>query len=159
MEELMALVSRHDPSHPIMITESGELSTWFRISLLGDRVGISMYRNIYDGTFLGRYHSYWFFPQQTYRIKANLYKSLGMLDEVFVSELQAEPWGPKPLTEMSLEEQYRSFNPEQFRYNIQFARSTGFDRFYLWGAEWWFYAKEKLGVPDFVEEASKLWQN
>jgi len=153
----MELVKSLDPHHPILLTESGELSTWFKISRLGDYVGVSMYEVIYDGTFFHRYQHY-FFPQEYYRIKANFYKRLGWVEEIFVSELQAEPWGPKPLPEMTLEEQYLSFNPDLFRHNLRFARSSGFSRFYLWGAEWWIYAREKLGVPDFVEEAKALWR-
>lgn len=157
----MDLVKGLDPDHPIMLTESGELSTWFKISRLADYIGTSMYEIIYDdGKSLIPIPGYrrYPLPQEYYRIKANFYKRLGWVKEIFVTELQAEPWGSKPLPEMTLEEQYRSFNPDIFRYNVRFARSSGFSRFYLWGAEWWFYAKEKLGVPDFVEEAKKLWK-
>lgn len=158
----MELVKSLDPHHPILLTESGELSTWFKISRLGDYIGISMYEIIYDdGKSLIPIPGYrrYPLPQEYYRIKANFYKRLGWVREIFVSELQAEPWGPKPLPEMTLEEQYLSFNPDIFRYNLRFARSSGFNRFYLWGAEWWFYAREKLGVPDFVEEAKALWKS
>lgn len=152
-------VAALDPSHPILLTDSGEISTWFPISGLGENLGISMYRKIFDANYTKLYLSYRpFFPQWYYRIKANFYKNLGWLEEIFVSELQAEPWGRHPLTEISLEEQYRTLSPDQLRYNIAFARSTGFDRIYLWGAEWWFYAREKLGVSDFVEIAKELWR-
>lgn len=157
----MDLVKGLDPNRPILLTESGELSTWFKISRLADHIGISMYEIIYDdGKSLIPIPGYrrYPLPQEYYRIKANFYKRLGWVNEIFVSELQAEPWGSKPLVEMTLEEQYLSFNPDIFRYNVRFARSSGFSRFYLWGAEWWFYAKEKLGVPDFVEEAKTLWK-
>lgn len=156
----MELIKGLDPAHPIVLTESGELSTWFKISRLADYVGISMYEVIYDdGKSIIPIPGYrrYPLPQEYYRIKANFYKRLGWVKEIFVTELQAEPWGPEPLVEMTLEEQYRSFNPDIFRYNLRFARSSGFSRYYLWGAEWWFYAKEKLGVPDFVEEAKRLW--
>ncbi len=156
----MELVESLDPIHPILLTESGELSFWFKISRLGNYVGVSMYEVIYDDgkTFIPipGYRRYPL-PQHYYRIKANFYKRLGWVKEIFVSELQAEPWGPKPIPQTSPEEQDYSFSPEIFRYNLRFARSTGFSRFYLWGAEWWIYAKEKLGVSDFFEEAKKLW--
>lgn len=156
LKQEMELVKSLDPNHPVILTESGELSLWFKISRLADYVGVSMYRVVYDNVF----HRYQpsLFPSWSYRIKANILRRLGWVEEIFVVELQAEPWGPRPLIEMSLEEQYYSFNPERFRHNLRFARSTGFSRFYLWGAEWWFYAKEKLGVSDFIEEANLLWQ-
>lgn len=148
-----------DPAHPILLTDSGEISTWFPISRLGDHLGISMYRKIYDGNYTHLYLSYrLIFPQWYYRIKANFYQWTGWLKEVFISELQAEPWGTKLITEMTREEMDITLSPEMLRSNIAFARSSGFDRIYLWGAEWWFYAREKLGVPDFVEIAKELWQ-
>jgi len=155
----MELVRSLDPGHPILLTGSGELSSWVNESRSTDILGISMYRVTYEARFLHIYQNYgYIIPQQFYRIKANIAKNLGWFGEIFVSELQAEPWGTRPLGEMSLSEQYRSFNPEQFRSNLRFARSTGFDRFYLWGAEWWFYAREKHGVREFVEIAKELWR-
>ncbi|MEX0887948.1 MAG: beta-galactosidase, partial [Patescibacteria group bacterium] len=47
-----------DPAHPILLTDSGEVSTWLPISQLGDNLGISMYRKIYDGNYTGLYISY-----------------------------------------------------------------------------------------------------
>jgi len=147
-----------DPFHPILLTDSGEISTWLPISRLGDNLGISMYRKIFDGNYTKLYISYRpFFPQWYYRIKANFYRWMGWLKEVFISELQAEPWGTRPIPQMSLEEQYVTLSPDKLRYNVAFARAAGFDRIYLWGAEWWFYAREKLGVPDFVGIAKELW--
>jgi beta-galactosidase GanA len=151
-------VTALDPAHPVLLTDSGEISTWFGVSGVAEKLGISMYRMVYDEQYIKRYISYrLFFPQWYYRIKANFYQKIGRLKTVFVSELQAEPWGTKPLTEMSKEEQYVSLSPDQLRANLDFARSTGFDRFYLWGAEWWFYAREEFGVSDFVNEAKALW--
>jgi hypothetical protein len=157
----MGLVEELDPSHPILLTESGELSTWVNVSRLGDHIGISIYEIIYARLGLASlfpgYRRYPL-PQEYYRIKANFLRWSGLIEEIFVSELQAEPWGPEPLIDMPLSEQYRSFNPDLFRHNLDFARSTGFSRFYLWGAEWWFYARETHGVSDFIEIAKELWR-
>ena len=43
----------------------------------------------------------------------------------FIHELQAEPWGPKAIWEMSTEEQDRSMSPEQLSTNIKL--------------EWWYW--------------------
>jgi len=160
VKEGSRIIKSRDPAHPVLVTDSGEISTWLPTALLGDHLGISMYRKIFDGNYTQLYLSYRpFFPQWYYRVKANVYRALGLLETVFVSELQAEPWGRRPLTETTLEEQYETLSPEQLRYNLEFARSTGFDRIYLWGAEWWFYAKDKLEVPEFLEIVSALWEN
>ena len=154
------VIESRDPGRPILVTDSGEISTWWPASRLSDHLGISMYRKAYEGRYTHLYYSYQpFFPQWYYRVKANFYRSLGLLETVFVSELQAEPWGRRPLTEISLEEQYETLDPDQLRYNLDFARSAGFDRIYLWGAEWWFYARDELGVPEFLEIVSELWEN
>jgi len=154
----VALVRSLDPHHPVLLTGSGGALFLVKGSRFTDILGISIYRITYV-RWLNLYQNYgYFIPPQFYRVKANLAKKLGWFGEVFVSELQAEPWAPRPLNETSLAEQYRSFNPQQFRSNLRFARSTGFDRFYLWGAEWWLYAREKLGIPDFVEIAKELWR-
>ena len=75
---------------------------------------------------------------------------------VIVTELQAEPWGPKLLYDSPLKEQEKTMNLEQFKYNISFAKKTGLDEFYLWGGEWWYWLKEKQGKVEIWEEAKKL---
>lgn len=152
------LVQKLDPSHPVIATESGELSSWYLASRLPtDYVGISLYRMIYDSIFFHRYNPYPI-PQEYYRIKANFFKRLGWIKEVFVAELQAEPWSNKPLPQTPLSEQYITLSPAQLAKNLAFAKSTGLSRFYLWGAEYWYYAREKLGVSEFWEEAKNLWK-
>jgi hypothetical protein len=47
-------------------------------------------------------------------------------------------------------------NLEKFRKNIEFAKKTGLDEFYLWGAEWWYWLKEKQNQPEIWKEAKKL---
>ena len=45
---------------------------------------------------------------------------------------------------------------ERFQKNIKFAKKTGLDEFYLWGAEWWYWLKTKHDKPEIWEEAKKL---
>jgi len=45
---------------------------------------------------------------------------------------------------------------EQFRKNIEFAKNTGIDTFYLWGAEWWYWLKEKQNDSRIWNEARNL---
>lgn len=73
-----------------------------------------------------------------------------------VTELQVEPWGPSLLPGYSGEFQKKLMNAEQFRKNISYARRTGFGTFYLWGAEWWYWLKEKQSEPSLWEEAKKI---
>jgi hypothetical protein len=50
-------------------------------------------------------------------------------------------------------------NLEQFRENIEFARKTGLDTFYLWGAEWWYWLKEKQNNSEIWNEVRNLLKN
>jgi len=41
---------------------------------------------------------------------------------------------------------------------VAYARQTSFEKQYLWGAEWWYYLKEKQGHPEFWEKARRLYR-
>jgi hypothetical protein len=49
-------------------------------------------------------------------------------------------------------------NLDQFKKNIEFAKQTGLEEFYLWGSEWWYLLKEKYNEKSFWEEAKLLFQ-
>jgi hypothetical protein len=95
------------------------------------------------------------FPPTFYARKAWVIEKL-FNKKVINVELQAEPWGPQLLYDSPLPEQEKTMNLEQFRKNVEFAKETGFDKFYLWGAEWWYWMKEKQELPEIWDEARKL---
>ncbi|MDO8436291.1 MAG: endo-1,4-beta-xylanase [bacterium] len=140
---------------PVVISDSGEGSFWLTAAKLGDIVGTTMYKKVWVNQ-LGIYITYPFNPTFYWR-KAQIIKKL-FKKEVIVVELQAEPWGPKLLYDSPLEEQKKTMNLEQFKYNIEFAKKTGFKEFYLWGAEWIYWLKEKQNKPEIWNEAKKLFQ-
>lgn len=57
----------------------------------------------------------------------------------FIHELQAEPWGPKAIWEMSKKEQDKSMDIKQLQKNIQLAKKTNLYPIDLWGGEWWYW--------------------
>ena len=57
----------------------------------------------------------------------------------FVHELQAEPWGPKAIWEMSTKEQDKSASVGQLKENLRFATKTNLYPIDLWGGEWWYW--------------------
>ena len=67
-----------------------------------------------------------------------------------ITELQGESWQKKMTYEVSVEEQYKSMNPEVFRDTLTYIESTGFDTFYFWGVEWWYWLKIK-------QNDSRMW--
>lgn len=57
----------------------------------------------------------------------------------FVHELQAEPWGPKAIWEMSNNEQSKSMSTGQLQANLKLATETKLYPIDLWGGEWWYW--------------------
>ena len=150
--EEVELVRDLDPTKPITITDSGELSTWLKASEIADQLGISMYRVTWN-----QYFGYWYYPlsPRFYIRKAVLVKPL--VDRMIISELQMEPWSTDMyLSTLSLQEQYRSMNTDRFWHNISFARRTGFDESYLWGVEWWYWLKDFHGDAKMWDAAKEL---
>ncbi len=153
LKQEVDLVRSLDPSRPILITDSGEGSLWIEAAKLGDIVGTTMYKKVWIDQ-LNRYVDY-LIPSIFYRRKADLIQKV-FNKEVMIVELQAEPWGPKLLYDLPLEEQKKTMNLEQFKYNIDFAEETGFGKIYLWGAEWWYWMKTKQEQPEIWIEAKSL---
>jgi len=154
LEKEIELVKSLDlKNRPIIISDSGEGSFWIQAAKFGDIVGTTMYKKVWFHQ-LGSYIHYPF-PPIFYWRKAQIIKKL-FGKKVIVVELQAEPWGPKLLYELPLKEQEKSMNLRQFQENIEFAKKTGLDAFYLWGGEWWYWMKEKQGKPEIWNEAKNL---
>jgi len=139
----------------IIIADSGEGSFWIQAGRVGDLVGITLYKKVWVRQ-LGIYFHYPF-PPIFYWRKAQLVRKL-FGKEVICVELQAEPWGPLPLSKLSIQEQMKTMDLDQFRDNIKFAKATGLKEFYLWGSEWWYWMKMR-GYGEFWEEAKKLGGN
>lgn len=155
LEANIALVRSLD-SRPIMITESGELSTWWPGSKRADYVGTSIYRVVWNKV-MG-YWRYDWLPASFYYLKAQVAKKLFPVKDIMISEMQMEPWTPgMPILKTPLEDQAQSMNPAQFRKNIEYAEKTGLTPAYLWGVEWWYWLKE-LGDASLWEEARVVFE-
>jgi len=142
-----------DPTRPIMVTDSGELSLWIAAAKRSDIFGTTLYRVIHKKP-LG-YFTYPLGPA-FFKIKASLVHLLAGEKKIIISELQAEPWGPTWITEMPIEEQYKSMNPQKLEDIIIYAQKTGFSEAYLWGAEWWYWLKIKQNHPEMWDTAQKI---
>ena len=155
LDEELKLVRALDGGHPVIVTDSGELSLWSRAQKRSDIFGTTMYRTVWQEN-LG-YYTYPF-PPAFFRIKRGLSELYAGERPSVVIELQAEPWGPHENYEHDLyplSEQLLHFNDRIFREHIEYAKKTGFDEFYLWGVEWWYWAKLQ-GHEKIWEEAKKL---
>jgi hypothetical protein len=148
----IALVKSLD-DRPILITDSGELSTWRKTAHLGDYFGTTLYRVVYNPYF-GYFHHFW--PPSFYRLKAKL---VGLpQDKVIISELQVEPWVKSgSIPDTPIDEQKKIMSSERIEKNLDFARQTGFGKAYLWGVEWWYWLKER-GDDSAWQIGKEIWQ-
>lgn len=145
-----------DTSRKIMVTDSGELSIWVPAAKRADIFGTTMYRVIYKAP-LGYFR--YPLPPRFFWLKANLVHLFYPGKPIVVSELQAEPWGPKLIYNLTLEEQAISMDINQFNANIEYAKEVGFPEDYLWGAEWWYWLKTKHDDSRFWDAAKKVINN
>jgi len=159
LKKEVALVKSLDPSRQIIISDSGEQSNWFEAAKISDIVGITMYRKVWAHITDGfGFNFNLFLSPVTYLRKALLIKKI-FGKNVICIELQAEPWASEPFYDVPLEEQAKTMSLELFKKNVEYAKATGLDTFYFWGAEWWYWMKEKQNQPQIWDEARKLFND
>lgn len=145
IDEEIKLVRSLDPSRPIMITDSGELSLWIKAALRADVFGSTMYRSVYNKIF--GYITYPL-PPSFFRAKRAFTELVVGKKPMIVVELQGEPWSREATYTLSVDDHYKTMNPEKFRDVLHYASQAGFDTFYLWGAEWWYWLKTTQHQPE-----------
>jgi len=149
----VALVRKIDPSRQVIVTDSGELSLWYKAASFGDVFGTTMYRTIWKNGF--GYYDYPIGPR-FFQAKHWMVNLIDKKDEAIVIELQAEPWINGWTTSGSLSEQFKSMNPQKLQDNVKFAKEVGFPEIYLWGAEWWYWLKTTQNHPELWDTAKSL---
>jgi len=151
MEEVN-LVHSLDNKHKVIMTDSGELSTWQKASSMGDILGVTVYRVVRTPN--GVVWTYNWVPPSVYKIRASFWNR--DYNNFFVSELQAEPWfsgGTPANTKIDIQEQTSSL--AQMQKNIAFTKKVGASRAYFWGVEWWYWMKTTQNNPSYWEEGKK----
>lgn len=149
----IALVRSLD-SRPIMLTDAGKAGTWFT-SLWKNRadiVGITMYYQVWNSR--GAWNST--FGPGLFWLKKKIVAPFFPGKTIINAELQAEPFGPTLLPGYDLSLQKELMNVERLQRTIKRSRRAGFEENYLWGAEWWYWLKEKHNDPSMWEEAKEL---
>ncbi len=139
-------------TRPIVGTDSGELSTWWRMSDIVDILGVSIYRKVYHPV-IG-YSRYWIAPA-AYARKASIVHS--RVGRIISTELQMEPWVRGGFLDTPIDDQVTVFSTTDFSNNIEYAKKTGFDTFYLWGVEWWAWMKQN-NHPEYWQAAQRLYR-
>jgi len=151
----VSLVHSLDSTHPIMITDGGEWGLWYKAASKADVFGTTMYRYVYNGH-LGISEKY-LLPPEYYQAKAALVRLITGKPQlkVIVSELGTEPWSKQQISQMNLQQQEASLPLSHMKETLSYAQQTGFDTYYLWGSEWWYYAKVH-GDPSYWNEIKQV---
>jgi hypothetical protein len=147
--------SKRERPRPTYTGDSGEWSAWLGFAGETDGVGVSVYRTITQ-RYIGSY-KHWYITPMLYWRKAQLLKPF--VGEVFISEMQMEPWVLQPLATASLEDQLKTFGIDQMKENLEYADSLGMPAVDFWGVEWWLWMKEKKDHPEFWETAKDFFDH
>ncbi|MCR4256556.1 MAG: hypothetical protein NUW08_02520 [Candidatus Uhrbacteria bacterium] len=140
---------------PVYTGDSGEWSLWIGFAGETDGVGVSVYRSVatkYFGTL-----RHWYITPMLYWRKAQLLRPF--IGEVFISEMQMEPWTLRAIRETPLEDQFKTFDMEQMRQNFRYATTLGLPAVDFWGVEWWLWMKETQGHPEFWEKGKVFFES
>ncbi|MEI7741603.1 MAG: hypothetical protein WCJ29_03795 [bacterium] len=135
----------------IMTTSSGEFGSWVSEGLLVDKLGISLYRGAYIGKI-----GYFAYPAPSWYYSIRRVLAQGAVKDIFISELQVEPWLQDDMQKVPVPQQITSMPISKIKANLEFAHETGFRRIWLWGPEWWLYLKEKHGIDTYWEYGKTL---
>lgn len=155
-EEIEKVRALDGGKHPIMVTDSGELSLWLPAAKRADIFGTTMYRIVHSQRF--GYIEYPF-PPKFFWLKANLVHLFYPEKPIIVSELQTEPWGPSLIYDISVEEQMKTMTLDHFKANVEYAKAVGFGDIYLWGSEWWWWMKTVENRPEYWNEAREIFKH
>lgn len=139
---------------PVILTDSGELSSWITPMQLSDYFGTTMYRTVYNpivGTIP--------YPLQPwyYRLKSDAVRILlAPQNKATINvELQAEPWAQIFIADIPISTQLEHFTLQDFKDNVNFAKKVGTPEIYLWGVEWWYWVRTQ-GHPEFLDYAKTI---
>jgi Cellulase (glycosyl hydrolase family 5) len=153
LDEEIALVRSIDPSHKVLVTDSGNLGLWQGAYRRGDVFGTSVYVHLYN-ELTGPVRT--ILPPQAYVVKRTFMNLLFGTKESMLIELSVEPWMNVPIAQAPIPTQLERMSIEQFDSILTYAQHTRFTRQYLWGVEWWYWLT-KHDHPEYWERARALY--
>lgn len=117
-----------------------------------DKFGYSVYRTVWSEK-TWPYIGYLTYPTPIWyhKARAAIIKAYTGRD-IYIHELQLEPWAYTDTMHVSVAEQDKSMDLEKIEDNLLFAREIGAKEIYTWGGEWWYWRKETLKDPSVWEK-------
>jgi hypothetical protein len=152
LAEEIALVRSLDATRPILVTDSGNLGTWKGAYTAGDVFGTSVYVYFWNPE-LGQFKTV--LPPWFYRAKEGLMALFFGEKRTFLIELSAEPWLLEPIVQVPLDIQMERMDVKKFEEILEYARKTRYETQYLWGAEWWYWMRQK-GHEEMWERGKRV---
>lgn len=156
LKEEVKLVRKLDTEKKVMINLWGNALSkrglYKKAMVLADIIGLDIYLR-YPGLFtkfIRRYSK----PLDSLISMKNIIDGIKANgQEVWLAEMQAEPWEADSKT--SNKDNPQSFIPEHLLSNLEYARLLKPEVTLLWGFEWWYFRKQK-GDLRYWQEAEKL---
>lgn len=143
LEHEFAAIKVIDSKHPVYMSLSDQHGLPIG-KPVPDQYGFSVYRIVWnEKTKPFEFYTKYPTPVWYHRLRAWWVTTFKHRD-IFIHELQVEPWGPKATADLSVSEQNHSMGPAQIKENIRFARKIGKPEIYTWGGEWWYWRKTKF---------------
>jgi hypothetical protein len=153
LERELSLVRELDPERPILVTDSGNLGTWFGAYSRADVFGTSVYVHLWNPE-IGPLRT--ILPAWFYRVKDNLMAIVYGEKLSVLIELSVEPWLLEPIVEAPLEVQFSRMDLQKFEEILEYAERTHYEEQYLWGAEWWYWLHLQ-GRSEMWERGQRLY--
>jgi hypothetical protein len=153
LQKEIALVKSLDPTRQVIVTDSGEFGTWYRAYRRGDVFGTSLYLYVWWRNYLGPIR----YPVNPgfFTFKRNLMNLIYGKKPSMIIELSSEPWLLQPIVDTPIKIQFERMGIDKFNEMLEFSPKTGFDTFYLWGAEWWYWLKLQ-GINEHWDRAKEV---
>lgn len=146
-------------NRPILLTFGGEIFLrpyWRGLVPKIDIIGVSFYPRVWHKltqSYISAYDQ-GIFSLRNIAIERGEAIRLGK--RFWIVEFEAEPYGAKPINELSQEEIKETATPAHLQeYYEIIKRIGGVERIYFWGVEWWY--KEKLEGRPGMWEAGKFY--
>jgi hypothetical protein len=151
-------VKDHDDTHPVIVSRSNNAIGLPLGQPQPDVFAVSVYKRVWDVTLTKRYVEYPF-PAWFYGFLGGAGKLMTGKD-LYIHELQAEPWPPNQLDiiKTPLSEQSKSLDANRLANRFGYAKGTGLRSIDLWGAEYWYYRKQVLHDPSVWNVAKQQYQ-
>jgi len=132
-----------DTEHKVIVSRSNNAIGFPMGQPTPNEFGVSVYKRVWDKTVTKRYIEYPF-PAWFYGFLAGAGELLTGKDMI-IHELQAEPWAPTNIHLATNEELAKSLDAKRLHDRFEYGKATGIKTIYLWGAEYWYYQKVKVG--------------